>query len=116
MKDVCLGRKSDEFWGRKRVVYGSMPVVRRSAFRFTYVDPAVGLYVVRFYKNGVYQVHQALAGDASEDVVVDDQFPTKYGQCAFAKSGKRSEAWVQVIERLSLRNEGHRAWKHVKTE
>lgn len=35
-----------------------------------------------------------------EDIVVDDRFPTKWGQCSFAKSGKKSEAWVQVIELL----------------
>jgi len=62
---------------------------------FTYADPKVGLFVVRFYKNGVYQ-----------DIVVDDRFPFKWGQCSFAKSGKKKECWVQVIEKAYAKLHG----------
>lgn len=62
---------------------------------FTYTDTEVGLYVVRFYKNGVYQ-----------DIVVDDRFPTKWGQCSFASSGKKSECWVQIIEKAYAKLHG----------
>ncbi|CAE7526188.1 ADL1 [Symbiodinium natans] len=62
---------------------------------FTYSDAPKGLYVVRFYKNGVFQ-----------DVTIDDFFPTKYGQCAFASSGKKAEAWVQVLEKAYAKLHG----------
>jgi len=62
---------------------------------FTYSDPAKGLYIVRFYKNGVFQ-----------DVTIDDFFPTKYHQCAFASSGKRGEVWVQVLEKAYAKLHG----------
>lgn len=71
------------------------PAAEQMQDLFTYKDEGVGLYVVRFYKNGVYQ-----------DVVVDDQFPTKWGSCAFAKSGKKSESWVQVIEKAYAKLHG----------
>ena len=35
-----------------------------------------------------------------EDVTIDDFFPVKYSQCAFASSGKKTEAWVQALETL----------------
>ena len=38
-----------------------------------------------------------------EDIVVDDRFPFKWGQCSFAKSGKKKECWVQVIETLGTK-------------
>jgi len=62
---------------------------------FTYHDAAKGLYVVRFYKNGVYQ-----------DVTIDDYFPVKYSQCAFASSGKKTEAWVQALEKAYAKLHG----------
>ena len=145
-----------------------MYVRRTEALRFTYYDSDKGLYVVRFYKNGVFQdswapvacrltsmlarprvlqpnsrkcqmeklwrpanmgssrllplarliyvaflespqplaadtylcVHTFLRATGAKDVTIDDFFPTKYGQCAFASSGKKSEAWVQVLEIL----------------
>jgi len=62
---------------------------------FTYTDAQKGLYVVRFYKNGVFQ-----------DVTVDDYFPSKYGQCAFASSGHKEETWVQVLEKAYAKLHG----------
>eukprot|EP00439_Symbiodinium_sp_Y106_P075253 s1357_g14.t2 len=37
-----------------------------------------------------------------EDVTIDDYFPVKYSQCAFASSGKKTEAWVQALETLGF--------------
>eukprot|EP00931_Biecheleriopsis_adriatica_P056631 TRINITY_DN33564_c0_g1_i1.p1 TRINITY_DN33564_c0_g1~~TRINITY_DN33564_c0_g1_i1.p1 ORF type:complete len:1809 (+),score=334.40 TRINITY_DN33564_c0_g1_i1:35-5461(+) len=63
---------------------------------FIYSDEDKGLYVVRFYKSGVYQ-----------DVVVDDFFPCKgRATLAFAESGNQSEAWVQVLEKAYAKLHG----------
>jgi hypothetical protein len=63
---------------------------------FQHIDTNSGLYVVRFYKDGVLR-----------DVAVDDTFPVCFGSTlAFAKSGDAKETWVQVIEKAYAKLHG----------